>query len=130
MAPLYGRLKGMGKEKTATATDEITATVETWEGKVSVTLFASGRFVVEVGEKHGIGRPVYEGNANGTPDTVAEAAEGYGERDCWRCDRGKVYVAPDPLRGTPGRWTDCSECSGTGRARVFLYPKPRGRRSR
>ena len=65
MAPLYGRLKGRGKEKTATATDEITATLETWEAKVSLTLFPGGEFVVELGEKHRPGEEVgYEGNAH------------------------------------------------------------------
>lgn len=126
MAPLYGRLRGRGKEKTATATDEITTTVETWEGKVSVTLFANGRFVVEVGEKYGIGKPVYEGDVNGTSDTVAEAAEGYEVRDCYRCDRGRVYIAPS-LEDPHGGWRPCPECDGAGRRPVYVYPKRKGR---
>lgn len=64
MAPLYGRLKGRGKEKTATATEEISCTLETWESKVSLTLFPGGEFVVEVGAKYGPGEVGYKGNAN------------------------------------------------------------------
>ena len=65
VAPLYGRLKGRGKEQTATSTEEITATLETWEAWVSLTLFAGGEFVVEVGEKYGPGELGYKGNAHG-----------------------------------------------------------------
>ena len=63
MAPLYGRLKGRGKEKTATATKEITATLETWEERVSLTLFASGEFLVQVGEKYGPLEVGYKGHS-------------------------------------------------------------------
>ena len=64
MAPLYGRLKGRGKEKTATAAQEITATLETWEAKVSLTLYPGGEFVVEVSEKYGPGEVGYRGRAH------------------------------------------------------------------
>lgn len=64
MAALYGCLRGRGKEKTATATQEITATLETWEAKVSLTLLPSGAYFVEIGEKHGPGEIGYEGNAH------------------------------------------------------------------
>jgi hypothetical protein len=62
VAPLYGRLKGRGKEKTATVTEEITATLETWEDKVSLTFFSGGDFVVEVGKKYGPGEVGYKGH--------------------------------------------------------------------
>jgi hypothetical protein len=64
VAPLYGRLKGRGKEKTVTASKEITATLETWEAKVSLTLFPDGEFVMEVGEKYGPGEVGYKGCAH------------------------------------------------------------------
>ena len=64
MAPLYGRLKGRSKEKTATATEEITATLETWEAKVILTLFPGGEFMVEVGEKYGPSEVGYKGCAH------------------------------------------------------------------
>jgi hypothetical protein len=64
MAPLYGRLKGRGREKTVTATEEITATLETWEAKVSLTLFAGGEFVVEIGDKYGPSEVGYRGCAH------------------------------------------------------------------
>jgi hypothetical protein len=64
MAPLYGRLKGRGKEKTATATTEITATLETRLARVSLTLFPGGEFVVELADKYGPSEIGYWGNAN------------------------------------------------------------------
>lgn len=63
-AALYGRLQGRGKQKTATATHEITATLETWDVKVVVTMYPSGVFVVETGEKYGIPEFAFKGDAN------------------------------------------------------------------
>ncbi len=69
MAPLYGRLRGNRGEVTRTGFEEITATLETWTGQVSVTLRKDGSYVVEVGEKHGAGRTVFGGNVDeGEPD--------------------------------------------------------------
>ncbi len=65
MSALYGRLRGNRGEVTRTAACEITATLETWEGKVCVTLWKDGAYmveVVEVGEKYGSMERVHEGN--------------------------------------------------------------------
>lgn len=65
VAALYGRLVSeRGAEKTKTAHQQITATVETWTGKVSVLLSKDGSYVVEVGPKHGTGLPVLRGNVD------------------------------------------------------------------
>lgn len=64
MAPLYGRLRGSRGEATRTGFEEITATLETWTGQVSVTLNRDGSYVVVAGEKHGTGRPVFTGNVD------------------------------------------------------------------
>lgn len=66
MSALYGRLKGRGKEKTATASREITARLESWEVAVSLTLYPSGEYVVCVGEKDAPfgGEEHYRANAN------------------------------------------------------------------
>lgn len=44
----------------------------------------------------------------------------YGERERPRCDRGEVY---EEARG----WVPCEVCKGSGRAVVYLYPRPQGR---
>lgn len=46
----------------ALAYSEITATLETWEGKVTVTLWRDGTYTVEVGEKYGSAERAHEGN--------------------------------------------------------------------
>lgn len=64
MSALYGRLLGGRGEVTRTATREITATLETWEGKVCVTLRKDGTYTVEVGEKYGGMEKVHGGNVD------------------------------------------------------------------
>lgn len=46
---------------------------------------------------------------------------GYEERPCWRCDRGRILHADDPM--APPVWTRCQHCTGTGTVTVFVYPK-------
>lgn len=54
MAALYGRLRGSRGEvtRTGTAKSNIEAVLETWTGKVRVTLMADGKFCVETAPKH------------------------------------------------------------------------------
>ena len=54
---------------------------------------------------------------------ATEAGSSYEERVCWRCFEGRVY---DWQRSA---WVTCETCWGTGRAVVYIYPKPK-RRSR
>jgi hypothetical protein len=65
MAALYGRLRGERGEVTRTAGREITATLQTWDGRVSVTLWKDGVFVVEVAPLDGYAEAVCRGNVNG-----------------------------------------------------------------
>jgi len=52
----------------------------------------------------------------------------YVERECWRCDWGRVYQPASPREGTPGGgWVPCPTCRGTGKAIVFVYAKKDGR---
>ena len=48
----------------------------------------------------------------------------YVERECLRCDRGRIDV------GTPHevKTDDCPDCKGTGKVLSYLYPKPKARR--
>ena len=55
------------------------------------------------------------------------AAPAYEERECWRCDRGRVYQPTSPRDGVVGGWVPCPNCRGTGKAIVFLYAKKHGR---
>ena len=48
---------------------------------------------------------------------AATEAGSYEERTCLRCFEGRVY---DMERGA---WVDYERRSGTGRVRVYLYPK-------
>ena len=48
---------------------------------------------------------------------VAESGGSYAVRECPGCYEGRVY---DTGRGS---WVDHDGCSGSGRARVFVYPK-------
>jgi len=53
----------------------------------------------------------------------------YEERDCQRCDRGRVYQLASLLKGTQGgQWVPCPSCDGTNRVVVFVYAKKSGRR--
>jgi uncharacterized protein (DUF983 family) len=52
---------------------------------------------------------------------VATTAGTYEERTCLRCFEGRVY---DSQRGA---WVACETCAGTGRAMVYVYPKPKRR---
>jgi len=55
-------------------------------------------------------------------------APAYVERECWRCDWGRVYQPASPREGTPGGgWVPCPTCRGTGKAIVFVYAKKDGR---
>jgi hypothetical protein len=56
--------------------EEITATLETWTGQVSVTLNRDGSYVVVAGEKHGTGRPVFTGNVDHDALDVPESVNG------------------------------------------------------
>jgi hypothetical protein len=49
----------------------------------------------------------------------AKRAGSYEERDCLRCFEGRVY---DVRRDA---WVACERCWGTGRAVVYIYPKPK-----
>jgi hypothetical protein len=51
------------------------------------------------------------------------AAPLYEERPCWRCDRGHVLRADHPLARPV--WTRCRSCSGSGRVKVYVYPRRR-----
>jgi hypothetical protein len=49
-------------------------------------------------------------------------ASTYVERECGRCFEGEIHTGgPTELSKEP-----CPSCSGTGRAKAFLYPKPKG----
>jgi hypothetical protein len=51
-----------------------------------------------------------------------EDAPRYVERECGRCLEGERHAGgPTELRKEP-----CPSCGGTGRAKAFLYPKPKG----
>jgi hypothetical protein len=51
-----------------------------------------------------------------------EGAGRYVERECGRCLGGEIHAgSPTELRKEP-----CPSCGGTGRAKTFLYPKPKG----
>ncbi len=53
----------------------------------------------------------------------------YEERECWRCDRGRVYRLSSLLEGAQNeRWVPCPSCEGTQRVVVFVYAKNQGRR--
>ena len=65
MAPLYGRVRGERGEAMRTASRQITAVLQTWDGRVSVTLWKDGTFVVEVAPRDGYAESVATGNVNG-----------------------------------------------------------------
>lgn len=65
MAPLYGRLRGERGEVTRTARRQLSATLQTWDGRVSVTLWADGTFIVETAPLDGYAEVACKGNANG-----------------------------------------------------------------
>lgn len=62
MAPLRGTLQGTRGETSRLGHREITATLSTWEGRVTVTLFKDGTFTVEAGPLDGHARTVAHGN--------------------------------------------------------------------
>ncbi len=69
MAPLRGTLQGTRGEASRLGHREITVTLSTWEGRVTVTLFKDGAFTVEAGPLDGHARIVAVGNVNdGEPD--------------------------------------------------------------
>lgn len=69
MAPLRGTLQGTRGETSRLGHREITATLSTWEGRVTTTLRKDGTFTVELAPVDGHGRTVAVGNVNeGEPD--------------------------------------------------------------
>ena len=52
---------------------------------------------------------------------VNVAVDSYEERACVRCLKGFVYD------GERGAWVECEAGMGTGRAMVYVYPKPKRR---
>jgi hypothetical protein len=53
----------------------------------------------------------------------------YEERECWRCDRGRVFqLSSVPDGAKSGRWVPYPSCDGTQRVVVFVYVKKRGRK--
>lgn len=58
-------MRGEKGEVTRTAHTEITATLSTWDGRVTTTLFADGVYVVEVAPLDGYAEVVARGNCNG-----------------------------------------------------------------
>lgn len=64
MAALYGRLRGSRGEATRCGSDHIEATLETWEGRLRLTLGRDGTYALEIGAKHCGLAPVYAGNVN------------------------------------------------------------------
>lgn len=56
-----GRSRG---EATRCGSESIEATLETWEGRLRLTLGRDGTYALEIGEKYGGLTPVYAGNLN------------------------------------------------------------------
>ncbi len=52
---------------------------------------------------------------------AAKDAGSYEERECSRCFEGCEY---NPERSV---WVECRTCCGSGRAVVYVYPKPKRR---
>lgn len=83
MSALYGRMQGERGQVTRTAHHNITVTLETWEGKISVNLRRDGSFTVEVGDKYagGFGMlPVVSGSIE-SESARREVAGTYAELD-------------------------------------------------
>jgi ribosomal protein S27E len=59
------------------------------------------------------------GGADGASCRPDEARGTYEKRECPSCFEGQVYD------DQAGSWVACGGCFGTGRARVFVYPKAR-----
>lgn len=81
MSALYGRLQGERGQVTRTAHHSIAATLETWEGKVTVALQRDGSFIVEIGDKYagGFGMlPVVSGSIQ-SESARREVAGAYAE---------------------------------------------------
>ncbi len=76
MAPLYGRLQGNRGEATRMGFEEITAALQTWEGRVTTTLRKDGTFTVEMGPLDGHGRTAVVGNVDDGDLDVPEWANG------------------------------------------------------
>lgn len=64
MSALYGRLQGSRGEATRLGHDHIEATLETWRGRLRLTLGKDGTYALEVAPKHGGFTPVYAGNVD------------------------------------------------------------------
>lgn len=64
MAALYGRLRGLQRRGYTLGSDHIEATLETWEGRLRLTLGRDGTYALEIGAKHCGLAPVYAGNVN------------------------------------------------------------------
>ncbi len=56
------------------------------------------------------------------------APQGYEERVCWKCERGRVLHADDPMSRPV--WSRCQHCNGTGVVWAYLYPRLGRRRGR
>ncbi len=54
-------------------------------------------------------------------NVAASRTGSYKERACARCFKGLVYD------GQRGAWTECETCLGTGRAVVYVSPRPKRR---
>jgi hypothetical protein len=68
-------------------------------------------------------------SSDGREDGDVMNTPSYEERECWRCDRGRVYQSPSLLDSPhAGRWVPCPSCEGTRKAVVFVYPKKHGGR--
>jgi hypothetical protein len=65
-------------------------------------------------------RRLYDGRG----DRRVMGAPAYEERECWRCDRGRVYRPTSPRGGIPaGGWVPYLNCRGTGKAIVCVCAK-------
>jgi hypothetical protein len=66
VAPLYGRMRPDQRQVvTRTARKEIGCTLQTWEGFVSVSLWADGHYVVTAAPFEGYPEVVAQGDVNG-----------------------------------------------------------------
>jgi hypothetical protein len=54
---------------------------------------------------------------------LVNAPEGYEQRTCFRCDRGRILHAAGPMERPT--WSDCQHCGGTGVVWAFVYPQVR-----
>lgn len=66
MAALYGRMQGSRGETTRCGHDSISATLETWQGKITTVLEKDGSFTTMISGKQGEGPRIVvaQGNVN------------------------------------------------------------------